>query len=83
MKLVPVERESVLAMRKNADIYGLLMEFINSNYDCVEVCGYTHKSATICMNSLYTGIKRYNLNGVSVSRRKDRVFLIRKRSDEN
>lgn len=78
MKLVPIETQkipSVVPQRKGSN-YNTLVEFQESEADCVELREYPHKNAMTAAVCLSKSIKRYRFN-IKVIRRGDRVFLIK------
>lgn len=79
MTLIPYDKQKLnitgYTATKNMKI---LEEFLNSEYDCVRVDGYTQKTAHSCGNALRQSIKRFGFNGIEVAVRKNEVFLIKK-----
>lgn len=78
MKLVPIETQkipSVVPKRKGSN-YNTLVEFQESEADCVELMEYPHKNAESAACCLSQSIKRYRFN-IKVIKRGERVFLIK------
>ena len=78
MNFVPVNEEIVPIAKIRSENQKMLIEFMESNYDCVEVVNYPQKSAESCAASLCSTRDHLRLYGVIITRRKNRVFLIRK-----
>lgn len=77
MKLVPVDKNVVGGWYSTTGNKKIIDEFIESGLQCAEVEDYTQNSAESCVASLKQTIKRYRVFNVRVTRRKNRVFLIR------
>ena len=79
MKIVPVSRESInIRGEKQAELLEILMSFNTTDYECVELVDYPQKDATNCVNSIREAMKRYRIGGIRVSRRGEKVYLIKK-----
>ena len=79
MKLVPYDIKKISGAVYRSDNRSIIEEFIHSPYDCVKIEEYTHKSAESCSASLNKSIRMFGYEDkVSVTRRKDEVFLIKK-----
>ncbi len=76
MKLVPCTEDDLRLVRAKTDIWMVLTEFADSDYDVVEVSDYTHKDAHSCAASINTSIKRFGF-AMSVMVRRGRVFLLK------
>lgn len=80
MKMVPYDYNKLGGVgaykrTKNQDI---VEEFLNSGNTCVEIVGYTNKSAYSCQNSIDNYIHRNRMqNTVSALCRKGHVYLVR------
>lgn len=79
MKLTPYNISKLGEIRSYAKSNNLKMleEFANSNYDCVKVEDYPHKTATGCYTSFCKSIKRFNMTGIKVCIRGGDVFLVK------
>ena len=77
MTLIPYDKKKLGIIYNKTKNLELLEEFLNSDYDCVRVNGYTHKTADCCAKCLRGSIKRFGLKGISVITRKNEVFLIK------
>ena len=64
---------------KNLEI---LREFADSDYECVEVTGYSHKSPSSCQGSFNRSIERYRMTGIVCKMHKGKVYLIKRSSLE-
>jgi hypothetical protein len=79
MKLVPVSIEELGEVKRPySNLYAILMEFENSGHDCMKVENYTQKRSAICANSLRSAVKRYGLNSISIVKRGDNIYLLKK-----
>lgn len=78
MNLVPIEARNIpyANAKRNGSNYKLLVEFQESDANCVEVKDYPHNCAETASNCLRSSIKRYRFH-FRVIRRKERVFLIK------
>jgi hypothetical protein len=75
MRLIPADINEV--KRPYARINDLILEFHESNLNCVKVEGYTQKTAFSCANSLRVSAKRLGLFHIKAMVRKDNVYLIK------
>ena len=79
MKLVPVSVEEMAEIKRPySNNYALLMEFLNSEHDCMKVVNSIQKSSDICANSLRISIKKFGLNSITAIKRGENVYLIKK-----
>ena len=78
MKIVPIKLEDIPVTRKYSDNYTTLVQFTESDYDCVEIAGFTQKTAQQCVASLNASIKRFRMLTVKAILRGERVFLVKK-----
>ena len=76
MTLVPYDKKE-LHHYKRSDNLKILEEFAKSGLDCARIEGWTQKNATTCVESLRNSIRHYHMNGITVSERKGKVYLIR------
>ena len=76
MKLVPVEKLDLTIRRAYTNNWKILNEFVEGDFDIVEVREFTNKDANSCAASLGASRKRYGFN-VSVIKRGERVFLVK------
>lgn len=81
MKLVPCDLRVVknavgLKATKNYDI---IMEFVESDHDCVKVEGWTHSSACVCTASLNKSIKTFNKGGIKAVTVNGEVYLVKEK----
>lgn len=77
MKLYPVKEIDLRVRRPYTNNFKVLQEFVEGDYDIVEVRDFTNKNASSCASSLNSSARRYKFN-VMVIRRGERVFLMRK-----
>ena len=80
MKLTPCDI-SVLGINeevKKSENQKILEAFIASGLPCCEVVEYSQKSAARAQTSLYSSAKRYFGGEVTVMRRGEKVYLVRK-----
>ena len=81
MTLVPFNRHEIDSIEdkrpKNEDVTNMLIEFITSDHDCVEVLEYRYQDAFTCRASLHSTIRKLGLLSVTVRMRGRRVFLIK------
>ena len=65
MKLIPYDiKKLARSKRKYTDNYKVLMEFRNSDADCVKVTGWTHVTASSCVASLSKSIQTYKMQDI-------------------
>lgn len=80
MKMIPCERKDIPNGNRNTtNNYKVLTEFVESNFNCVELVDYTQACARNCQTSLQASIRRYRFHTVGVMTRGDRVFLYKKK----
>lgn len=77
MRLVPYDKKLVGSYYKRTKNYDILMEFVNSEHDCVKIEGWTQKKASYCSTSLQSSIKRFNIGGVKCILKGEEVYLIK------
>ena len=77
MKMVLCDVHTVDAVRTKCKNHKVLMEFVESNHECVELVDYPQKNAHSCTSSFIGSIRRFNLNSVKVLQRGNKVFLIK------
>lgn len=81
MTLVPFNRHEIDSIEdkrpKNEDVTNVLIEFIASDHDCVEVLEYRYADAFSCRSALHSRIRDLGLLSVTVRMRGRRVFLIK------
>lgn len=82
MKITPYDREKLGKTRRPGSNVRILEEFANSEYDCVKIEGWTHKTSDGCTNSLNMSIKRANMHGIKAITINKEVFLIKVNKDE-
>lgn len=80
MKLIPVDINEINAIYKPTKNYQLLMEFHESDLECVEIVDFTNKNVKSFQTILITAAKRYGLHSIKVCIRGDRIFLIKDQS---
>ena len=81
MKLTPRNYNDIINKRvKMSNNLETLEEFINSEYDCVEIEDFTQKTPAICASSFKMSIKRYHFNNIECFSRKGRVYLVKKKT---
>jgi len=73
MILVPCKIEET--KRGWSNLKGLLKDFLEGDAECVKVENYTHKSAGVCRECLYTAAKRHYKGQIKVIKRGDDVYL--------
>lgn len=84
MQIIPRNKEELKeAVRPYTDNHKILTDFLNSNYYCVELKGYTHRDAISCQSSMCASIRYYRMAGVRVRIRGDRVFLVKEEQTRN
>ena len=78
MKLVPYDKTKLskggYAPTAN---YTILIGFIESGLDCVQIEDYPHKSIDSCQASISCSIKHFRMNQIRCIRRKGKLYLIR------
>lgn len=79
MKLIPYNYEDIEKKSyKPGKNQRILDEFVHSNYDCVRIEDYPHKTASSCQAAFAKSIKIFGLaNSVRVISSKGEVFLIK------
>lgn len=77
MKLVPYNKDDLRIKRSYTDNYKILMEFAESDLDCVKLEGWTQKNAKSAQQSMWNSIRRYHLYGIKVVVRGNNVFLLK------
>lgn len=79
MKLTPYNYEDIERKGyKLGKIQKILDEFVHSDYDCVRVEEYPHKSAGSCQAAFSKSIKNFGLaNSIRVTSSRGEVFLVR------
>lgn len=75
MILVPCKIEE--AKRGWTGLKGLLKDFLEGDADCVRVENYTHKSATVCRECLYTAAQRHYKGQIKVAKCGNDIYLIK------
>lgn len=78
MKLVPCNEDDLKVVNPRTNLWKVLNEFVNGDFDVVEVRDFTNKDAKNCAASIGSAIRRYRFN-VQVIKRGERVFLVRKK----
>ena len=79
MKLIPYDMEELKTKREYANLRAILSEFEASELNCVEVVDYPHTCANVCASCLHEATKRHKMFNIGVVRRRNQVFLIKKR----
>lgn len=83
MRLVPADinkvRKTGYKRTKNLE---LLLEFEESNLDCVEIVDYHHKSSSSCESSIANSIKNFGFDFIKVVVVDKRVYLIKLNPEE-
>lgn len=77
MKIVPIKLEDIPVKRNHSDNYTTLVQFAESSYNCVEITGFTQKTAQQCVASLNASVKRFHMFTVKAILRDGRVFLVK------
>lgn len=80
MKFTPVDKQVIdgLYRKENStDLSMFIDNFRESEYECVEVTDFTHKSAKSCYQSLHSHLRRHRIGTVKCMLRDNRVFLIK------
>ena len=83
MKLTPYNKKDLyINGYKRTKNIRIIDEFVNSEYDCVKVEGWSHGEAFHHAASLNMTIKRMNKSGIKAVSRKGEVFLVKLNGDE-
>lgn len=78
MKLVPYDKTKLGgSFYKRTNNLKILEEFVDSDYDCVEVREYNHSKPAHCSSSLANTIKRFKMNNLRAILRDGHVYLIK------
>ena len=81
MTLVPFNKNDIdrieVDRRDNEKVKDMLIEFVTSDNDCVEVTDHRYPNALTCRSSIACTIKHLGLRGVKARTRAGRVFLIK------
>ena len=77
MKMVPYDINEVGYYKKTKN-FELLTEFANSEYDCVMVKDFNHKSAKHCVTALNSSARHFKLDNIIAFERRGMVFLVKK-----
>lgn len=79
MNLVPCDLRSIMNAPsfKGTKNYDIIMEFVESDYDCVKIQGWTHVSAFSCTASLNKSIARFNKGGIKAITHNGEVYLVK------
>lgn len=75
MIMVPYEKTK---LSSKSDNFKVISEFLDGDYDCVELVDYPQKCANYCQTSLNASIKKYRFVGVKVMVRGEHVYLVKK-----
>ena len=79
MVLIPTDKKELERKRPYTRYYETLVEFRDSNVDCVLVKGWTNKNAKSFASSISESIKRYKMdNQIKVRMIDGEVYLIKK-----
>lgn len=80
MKIVPVDETTLgkCIRKERCNLDKLINEFRDSNYDCVEVKEYPHKTAQSCWNSIKVHLRRNKIYTVQPMLRGNRIFLVKR-----
>lgn len=81
MKLVPCDLRAIrnAAGFKGTKNYDIIMEFVESDHECVKVEGWTQSQAYVCAASLNNSIKRFNKAGIKAITYKGEVYLVKEK----
>lgn len=79
MKLVPCDLKVIkdVVGFKTTKNYYIIMEFVESDHECVKVEGWTHSSAYGCAGSLNKSIKTFNKSGIKALSHNGEVYLVK------
>lgn len=75
MTFIPYEIDKLKINVKRIKLFKMLIDFQESDAECVEIVNYKHKNAKSCTESIRNAIKRYRLYTIQVHKQKERVFL--------
>ena len=80
MKLTPcnISELGLSKEEKKSENQKILEEFVASGLPCCKVVEYHQRNAAAAQTSLYSSAKRYFGDKVTVIRRGDNVYLVRK-----
>ena len=81
MTLVPFNKNDIDDIEVKAPriekITDMLISFITSDHECVEVTDYPYNGAMACRSAIGTTITRCGLIDITVRQRGHRIFLIK------
>lgn len=78
MLFIPMTKKEFETKRPYTKYYDKLVEFRDSNAECVMIVGWTNSTAKSCANSIYNSIRRYKMDKqIRVSVRKGEVYLLK------
>ncbi len=76
MRMVPCDKNE-FKVRKNSDNFKLLMDFKESDFDCVRLDDYSWANAKSAQCSLLASMKHYRITGIAVIMRKENIYLLK------
>lgn len=76
MKLQPYDINKVRMIKKATKNYGILKEFVDSDFDCVEVVDHRYKNIRSARGTLAKSAKVYGFN-IRFVEEKGRLFMIK------
>lgn len=79
MNLVPCDLRSIknAVGLKGTKNYDIIMEFVESDYDCVKVQGWTHTTPYSCAASFNASIERFHKGGIKAVTHDGEVYLVK------
>ncbi len=79
MNLVPCDLKAIknAVGLKETKNYDIIMEFMESDYDCVKVQGWTHTTPYSCAASLNRSIERFHKGGIKAVTVNGEVYLVK------
>ena len=76
MRMVPCDKNE-FKVRKNSDNFKLLMDFKESDFDCVRLDDHNWANAKCAQCSLLATRKHYGITGIEVITRKGNIYLLK------
>ena len=79
MNLVPCDLRAIknAVGFKGTKNYDIIMEFVDSDHECVKVEGWTHANAYSCTASLNKSIETFNKGGIKAMTYNGAVYLVK------
>lgn len=77
MNLRPCKIEEIGCWYSKTKNQKLFEEFVNSDFDCVEVENYNHKNAKSAQTCLHNSAKHFGFTNIHVVVRGEKVYLVK------